>query len=80
MKLLKEWEKLCAYHLSSDNNGSSSEDVELNDEKDDKAADDSEEDDAGADDSEVFEVDEILTMCYGDPNKKGKSELYFKVS
>ncbi|KAL6519679.1 hypothetical protein OROHE_017369 [Orobanche hederae] len=79
LKLLKEWEKLCAYHLSSENNGSSSKDAELNGEKDDKADDDSEEDDAGADDSEVFEVDEILTMCYGDPNKKGKSELHFKI-
>lgn len=30
--------------------------------------------------SETFEVAKILSICYGDPNKSGKSALYFKVS
>ncbi|GFP96116.1 DNA (cytosine-5)-methyltransferase 1 [Phtheirospermum japonicum] len=77
LPLLKEWEKLCAKLLLSDNNGSSSENGKLNDEKDDD--DDGEEADADAEDSEVFEVDEILAMCHGDPHKKGTRKLLFKV-
>lgn len=38
-----------------------------------------EEDDADVDDSEVFEVEEILSISYGDPNDNRKSELHFKV-
>ncbi|GFP81142.1 DNA (cytosine-5)-methyltransferase 1 [Phtheirospermum japonicum] len=77
--LLKEWEKLCTNLLLSDNNGSSSENGKLNDEKDDEDADNGEEDGAESEDSEVYEVDEILAMCHGDPNNKGTCELHFKI-
>lgn len=40
---------------------------------------DEEDDEGGEDDSETFEVDKILSICYGDPNETKKSGLYFKV-
>ncbi|KAI3450870.1 hypothetical protein Pfo_007535 [Paulownia fortunei] len=76
LHLLMEWEKLCASFLSLENNGS--EHGKLNDEKDDEGDDNGDEDD-DQDESEVFEVEEILTICYGDPNKTGKPRLHFKI-
>lgn len=69
LQLLKEWEKLYVSLLSSETNGK----------EDDEGGDDGEEDEAYEDDSEVFEVDEILSICYGDPNKNGNPKLHFKV-
>ena len=43
------------------------------------------EDDAGSEDNdededeEVFEVEKVLSICYGDPNRKNEQGLYFKV-
>nr|AVP26960.1 chromomethylase [Salvia miltiorrhiza] len=72
--LLVEWEKLCTSYLSSENKGTSSEHVK------EEVEDDSEEDENGdEDDSEVFEVEEILEVCYGDPNEKESPELHFKM-
>ncbi|KAL3626531.1 hypothetical protein CASFOL_030080 [Castilleja foliolosa] len=79
LSLVKEWEKLCADLLLSDNNCSSSENGDLDDKKDED--DNGEEDGADADalDSGVFYVDKILSMCYGDPHNEGTSKLRFKV-
>ncbi|PIN10956.1 DNA (cytosine-5-)-methyltransferase [Handroanthus impetiginosus] len=79
LHLIMKWEKLCASLLSTENNGSSSEEGKLNDAKDDASDNNGEEDDADEDDSEVFEVDEILAIGYGDPNKTRNPELHFKV-
>lgn len=76
LSLLKEWEKLCIAHLSP-----ISEMAEGNPKRweDEEEGENNEEDDADVDDSEVFEVEEILSISYGDPNDNGKSELHFKV-
>ncbi|XP_047977309.1 DNA (cytosine-5)-methyltransferase CMT1-like isoform X2 [Salvia hispanica] len=69
--LLVEWEKLCISYLSSENNDASSEPV--------KEVEDDGKEEEDEDDSEVFEVEEILEICYGDPNNKKSSELHFKI-
>ncbi|XVF45907.1 hypothetical protein PTKIN_Ptkin02bG0245900 [Pterospermum kingtungense] len=93
--LLKEWEKLCQKFslLESDKTlengfsetcdedddgqgceGGEEEKEEKKDEKEDK------EDDRGSEDSsEDFEVERLLDVCFGDPNKVKKQGLYFKV-
>lgn len=86
LSLLKEWAKLCEEFVL---NGSESSDSDMDDgeEANDEVMDDSS-------DSEVFEVEKLLEVCYGNPNKdKKKSKkdkekasedeklgLYFKVS
>lgn len=73
--LLVEWEKLCVSYLSSENKGTSSEHV-----KEEVEDDVEEEENDDEDDSEVYEVEEILAVCYGDPNEKNSPELHFKVN
>ena len=42
--------------------------------------DEDEDEDADEDaDEEVFEVEKVLSICYGDPNRKDEQGLYFKV-
>ena len=71
LSLLKEWFKLCEKFVL---NGSENIVSELNagEEADDEAMDSSS-------DSEIFEVERLLSVCYGDPNKDEKPGLYFKV-
>ena len=75
LSLLKEWFKLCEKFVL---NGTENIDSELNageeagEEPDDEAMDSSS-------DSEVFEVERLLSVCYGDPNEDEKLGLYFKV-
>ncbi|KAL2540844.1 DNA (cytosine-5)-methyltransferase CMT3 [Abeliophyllum distichum] len=74
LNLLKEWEKLCASHLSTETSGP------VHEHGDSKSMENDESDDNGDEsESEIFEVAEILSICYGDPNKTGKSALYFKI-
>ncbi|KAL2540554.1 DNA (cytosine-5)-methyltransferase CMT3 [Abeliophyllum distichum] len=79
--LLKEWEKLCASYLSTtENSGSTHEHSICNNHKEDDEGDsDADEDDNDGDDGEIFEVEEILTICYGDPNEVKKRALYFQI-
>ncbi|KAG8387340.1 hypothetical protein BUALT_Bualt02G0011300 [Buddleja alternifolia] len=79
LNLLKEWEKLCTTFLSLENNGASSEQGKSSGGEDDEGDENSEDEDADGEDSEVYEVDEILTICYGDPNHNGKPQLHFKI-
>jgi DNA (cytosine-5)-methyltransferase 1 len=79
LSLLKEWAKLCekfvlngAESTDSDLNAGEEAGEEADDEADDEAADDSP-------DSEVFEVERLLSICYGDPNEDEKPGLYFRV-
>ncbi|KEH28933.1 putative DNA (cytosine-5-)-methyltransferase [Medicago truncatula] len=75
LSLLKEWFKLCEKFVL---NGTENIDSELNageeagEEADDEAMDSSS-------DSEVFEVERLVSVCYGDPNEDEKAGLYFKV-
>ncbi|KAF5190586.1 DNA (cytosine-5)-methyltransferase [Thalictrum thalictroides] len=63
--LLKNWAKLCEkFCLHPDLN--SKEDEGDDDEDCDESAD-------------VFEVEKLLDVCYGDPNKLRKKDIYFKV-
>lgn len=81
--LLKEWERLCVSYSLVESNvlphpfvNSTSE------EKDEVGGDEEEEDDddsCGGNSSEVFEVEEVLAICYGDPKDSGAVGLYFKV-
>lgn len=76
LMLLREWEKLCiSFSLilrkdpeqllySFDNEGEEEEDDNV---------------DAGDDDSEIFEVEKILAICYGDSKDKKERGLRFKV-
>lgn len=43
------------------------------------AEDDDEEDDDAALDEEVFEVEKVLSICYGDPKEIRQRGLYLKV-
>ncbi|KAL0369393.1 UNVERIFIED_CONTAM: DNA (cytosine-5)-methyltransferase CMT3 [Sesamum angustifolium] len=79
LHLLKEWEKLCASLLSSESNGSSDEHGQMNEREDNEGDCNDEDDDAGEEQSEVFEVEEILAICYGDPNKNGNAKLHCKI-
>lgn len=71
LSLLKEWEKLGSLL--------SGEDIKEEATDADSVVKD-EEDDDPIDDDEIYEVEEILAICYGDLNKKGSSELHFKVA
>ncbi|GMH11523.1 hypothetical protein Nepgr_013364 [Nepenthes gracilis] len=78
LMLLKEWEKLCMTFsvIKGDNlhknllSSSSMEENEGADEDDQVSSED---------DPEVFEVQKILGICYGDPKEMGKRGLYFQV-
>ncbi|GER57395.1 DNA (Cytosine-5)-methyltransferase [Striga asiatica] len=73
LSLLKEWEQLCQRYLSAENNGLTPDDGNSNDKKDGE--------DDGEDVSEAsYEVEKILAICYGDPNKNRKRRLYFEVT
>lgn len=78
LMLLKEWEKLCirfSLVKNDDPEKQQSYCFDMDDEDED------EDDDSGdEDDSEVFEVEKILEVCYGDPKEiGGHRDFYFKV-
>ncbi|KAI5675160.1 hypothetical protein M9H77_06110 [Catharanthus roseus] len=78
LALLKEWERLCVSYSLFESNVARHPFVRLTTEEE---GDDEEEDDGseGENDSEVFEVDEVLDICYGDPKESGSVGLYFKI-
>ncbi|KAJ7973784.1 Cytosine-specific methyltransferase [Quillaja saponaria] len=78
LSLIKEWEKLCIYFSLIRSSDLQQQYVDLFNagEGDDVGS----EDDGGEGDEEVFEVSNILAVCYGDPNQKKTNGLYFKVS
>lgn len=78
LSLLKEWEKLCSYFSLVQNKVPHEQYDELfsAEEEDDTG---SEEESGDEEDGEVFEVSEVLAICYGDPNHKKEQGLYFKV-
>lgn len=82
LTLLKEWEKLCInFSLVKSKDSQQQFDyfgmVDDGGEEEDEDDDNSEADEE--DDPEVFEVEKILAICYGDPKEKGERGLYFKV-
>ncbi|XP_023516647.1 DNA (cytosine-5)-methyltransferase CMT3-like isoform X1 [Cucurbita pepo subsp. pepo] len=78
LSLLKEWEVLCKYFSLIKSEGPQQKYVDLfaNEEEEE----DEGEDEKTEDDEEVFEVEKILAICYGDPNGTKKRGLFLKVS
>jgi DNA (cytosine-5)-methyltransferase 1 len=75
---LKEWEKLCVYFSSGGSVDFPQEYSNLFANEDDDVSDDDDDDDE-EEVGEVFEVDKVLAICYGDPKETKKRELYLKV-
>ncbi|KAK9052038.1 hypothetical protein SSX86_028666 [Deinandra increscens subsp. villosa] len=74
--LLKEWEKLCqSFSLVGGGDPMSVAKDETENSEDDEADDDGD-DDLG---EEVFEVEKVLSVCYGDPKGINKRGLYLKI-
>ncbi|KAK1386475.1 Chromomethylase [Heracleum sosnowskyi] len=74
LALLKEWERLCSlFSLIGDTGPQqiSFPETENNDETDDA--------EAKVDNQEIFEVEEILSICYGLPEGQKDVGLYFKI-
>nr|GMD68211.1 DNA (cytosine-5)-methyltransferase CMT3-like [Ipomoea batatas] len=75
-----EWEQLCVSCLLIKGNCSPHPHLNILD-IDGEAEDENSEDDEGAENvnGEVYEVEHILDVCYGDPNGIKKPGLYFKI-
>ncbi|KAJ4724096.1 Cytosine-specific methyltransferase [Melia azedarach] len=77
LSLLKEWKKLCICFSLIKSKDPQEQlyyfDDEVQEEDNDSIKDD------GEDDPEVFEVEKILAICYGDPKEKGERGLHLKV-
>uniref|UniRef100_F6GUF8 DNA (cytosine-5-)-methyltransferase n=1 Tax=Vitis vinifera TaxID=29760 RepID=F6GUF8_VITVI len=82
LALLREWEKLCVRFSLIGNKDPNAHDLDPIDAKADEENDDDDNDNDNSedeDDFEVFEVQKIIGICYGDPKDKGDRELHFKV-
>ena len=80
LALLREWEKLCVRFSLIGNKDPNAHDLDPIDAKADEENDDDDNDNSeDEDDFEVFEVQKIIGICYGDPKDKGDRELHFKV-
>lgn len=71
LHLLKEWEKLISELQEYDSSGG------VDDASNDK--EESSDDEDSTNPSEVYEVERLLGVCYGDPNNVKNRGLYFKV-
>lgn len=77
LTLLKEWQKLCAsFNLIQSKITHELIDAMVEEEDDDVEDDCVEDDDQ---DDEIFEVEEIIGICYGDPKESQNPGLKFKV-
>ncbi|XP_024994042.1 DNA (cytosine-5)-methyltransferase CMT3-like [Cynara cardunculus var. scolymus] len=77
--LLKEWHKLCqSFSLVGGGDSQLSGDPMIVKEDETEDAVDDDDDNDGLDE-EVFEVDKILSICYGDPKGLKKPGLYLKI-
>lgn len=79
--LLREWRQLCASCSLLRNNTPTHPFLKVRDEDEEDNNDNGDEDEGSGDDEqgEIFEVEELLEICYGDPKEKNKPGLYFKV-
>lgn len=68
--LLKEWDILCKRYVS--NNGLNPENSTRETSESSSSTDDDSE-------PEEYEVEKLVDICYGDPDKSGESGLKFKV-
>ncbi|XP_048425983.1 DNA (cytosine-5)-methyltransferase CMT3 isoform X2 [Pyrus x bretschneideri] len=88
LTMLKEWRKLCMClklvetdNLEEDVEKSMLEFFRREDDEEEDEEEEEEEDVSGNenDDSEVFEVDCVVGVCFGDPKKNEKKGIYFKI-
>lgn len=81
LKLLKEWPKICASFglIKSENTNEKIDAMVVEDDEDDDGAENDSGKDDNKDDGEIFEVEKVIGICYGDPTKSGTPELHFKV-
>ncbi|XP_038878295.1 DNA (cytosine-5)-methyltransferase CMT3 [Benincasa hispida] len=81
LSLLKEWEVLCKYFslIKSKEPQQKYIDLFANEDEDEDEGENEEENEKTEDDGEVFEVEKILAICYGDPNETKKRGLFLKV-
>ncbi|XP_016513164.1 DNA (cytosine-5)-methyltransferase CMT3-like isoform X3 [Nicotiana tabacum] len=79
--LLREWRQLCASCSLLRNNTPTHPFLKVRDEDEEDNNDNGDEDEGSGDDEqgEIFEVEELLEICYGDPKEINKPGLYFKV-
>ncbi|XP_047330828.1 DNA (cytosine-5)-methyltransferase CMT3 [Impatiens glandulifera] len=75
LNLLKEWLKLCDSFNLTGKNRSDVQYVKPETEDDE----DTDDDDKANNNEEIFEVDEILEICYGDPSDRKNQGLFYKV-
>ncbi|CAN4110242.1 unnamed protein product [Withania somnifera] len=79
LSLLKEWVQLCVSCSLLKSSFPAHPHLKATDEVEEEE-DDGEDEDTGDDqEGEVFEVEELLEVCYGDPKELNKPGLYFKV-
>ncbi|XP_048327675.2 DNA (cytosine-5)-methyltransferase CMT3 isoform X2 [Ziziphus jujuba] len=81
LSLLKEWQKLCVYFNLVKSNGVPEHELDFHFNEDDEDEEDegSDNDKDDGEDSEIFEVEKVLAICYGDPKETGDRGLYVKV-
>ncbi|XP_024988363.1 DNA (cytosine-5)-methyltransferase CMT3-like [Cynara cardunculus var. scolymus] len=79
LMLLKEWEKLCQSFSLVGGGDSQQRMNPASIEEDEGEADDDDDDDSDGLDEEVFEVEKVLSICYGDPKEIKKPGLYLKI-
>ncbi|KAI3499154.1 hypothetical protein L1887_34947 [Cichorium endivia] len=76
LMLLKEWQKLCqSYSLVGGGDSQPKEEPATIEEDEEEE----EEEDDNVDNEEIFEVEQILSICYGDPKEIKKPGLYLKI-
>ncbi|RAL54713.1 hypothetical protein DM860_001841 [Cuscuta australis] len=71
--LLKEWEHLCVSCSLITSNSAPHPCLNICNEEEE------EEEETSDTDNEVYEVEQVLEVCFGDPKKTGKSGLHFKI-
>ncbi|KAG5569083.1 hypothetical protein H5410_058849 [Solanum commersonii] len=80
LSLLKEWVQLCVSCSLVKSSVPPHPHLKVIDEVEEDEENDDEGDDSGDDnEGEIFEVEELLEVCYGDPKENNKPGLYFKV-
>ncbi|XP_022929610.1 DNA (cytosine-5)-methyltransferase CMT3-like [Cucurbita moschata] len=79
LSLLKEWEVLCKYFSLVKSKEPQQKYIDLFANDDEEEEEEEEEDEKSEDDGEVFEVEKVLAICYGDPNETKKRGLFLKV-
>lgn len=79
LSLLKEWEALCKYFSLVKSKEPQQKYIDLFNNDEEEEDEEEENDEKGEDDGEVFEVERVLAICYGDPNGIKKRGLFLKV-